>query len=210
MSPDDRARGRAERPERSNHTAESGVRGGGTVRAAWKIRPAYRGASPVRFRLERNLPMTHPAPHASPPGDRGSSPSLSRSRASRPDRDEARISSAPRVSQPDVLAELEDERFHPSIGQSWAPPSRDDHVRGLRHSVPDGLETGPVATTELPAEPSFFGMVSTAFGAATSHSRRGSEMHHPAAAAPPSPRPLLDTEPDPTLEEPETQRESKR
>jgi hypothetical protein len=150
--------------------------------------------------------MTHSVSHRT--HDRASSPGLgagaglSRSgRASRPDavetivaetepgRERARADEQSNADEYSYEAQKEDERFHPSIGQSWAPASRDDHVRGLRNSVPDGTETDRVATAELPAEPSFFGVISDAFGTAVSHAR------HPNDAPPP--RELLETEPDP-------------
>jgi hypothetical protein len=110
-----------------------------------------------------------------------------------PGRDgENEIRATPSADEYSYEAMKEDERFHPSIGESWAPASRDDHVRGLRHSVPEDTETAPLATAEQPAEPSFFGVISDAFGAATSHSRRPVDA--------PPPRDLLETEPDPDAE----------
>ena len=72
--------------------------------------------------------------------------------------------------------EEEPEALHPAVGESWVPKSRDDHMRGLRGSVPDV----PPEHSPTKGEAGFFGAISDAFDL--------SHDHLPDASLPPAER----------------------
>ncbi len=67
-----------------------------------------------------------------------------------------------------VAEEEEPESFHPSVGESWAPKSRDDHMNGLRNSAPELRPATKVQAEERP-KAGFFGAISDAFDISHPH-----------------------------------------
>ncbi len=98
--------------------------------------------------------------------------------------DDKRHVSAPPTSEEHplpVAAEEEPESLHPSVGESWAPKSRDDHMNGLRNSEPELRPATKVAQAEAEKEHDggFFGAISDAFDLSHAHASEPGSLPRP-------------------------------
>ena len=84
-----------------------------------------------------------------------------------------------------VAQEEEPESLHPSVGESWAPKSRDDHMNGMRNSQPELRLVTKIEAEEAQPKAGFFGSVSDAFDISHQHGVDG-------ALPKPAPVPNLD------------------
>lgn len=82
-----------------------------------------------------------------------------------------------------VAEEEEPESFHPAVGESWAPKSRDDHMNGLRNSAPDLRPATKVQREYERPKAGFFGAISDAFDLSHEHGNQGAAPSGSPAAA---------------------------